>query len=111
MPNKIDKILNQFISQISNLIGDRLKKVILYGSYARGDYEKNSDIDIMILTDFNDKELVEYRMKIRDLACDLELENDVIISPLVRNIDKYNNRIDIIPFYMNVQKEGVVLVG
>lgn len=74
-----------------------------------GDYDKNSDIDIMILTDLNDKEIVEYRMKIRDLACDLELENDVIISPLVRNIDKYNERIDVIPFYINVQKEGVVI--
>ena len=40
MPNKIDKVLKQFISQVSNLIGDRLKKVILYGSYARGDYQK-----------------------------------------------------------------------
>ena len=111
MPNKIDKILKQFISQISDLIGDRLKKVILYGSYARGDYKNNSDIDIMILTDFNDEELAKYRMEIRDLACDLELENDIIISPIVRNIEKYNNRINVIPFYMNVQKEGVVLHG
>ena len=111
MPNKIDKIINQFITQVSNLIGNRLKKVILYGSYARGDYGKNSDIDIMILTDFNDEELAKYRMKIRDLACDLELENNIVISPIVRNIDKYNNRIDVIPFYMNVQKEGVVLRG
>lgn len=74
-----------------------------------GDYDKNSDIDIMILTDLNDKELIEYRMKIRDLACDLELENDIMISPLVRNIEKYNERIDVIPFYSNVQKEGVVI--
>lgn len=109
MPNKIDKVLNQFITQISNLIGNRLKKVILYGSYARGDYDKNSDIDIMILTDLTDEEISEYRIKIRDLACDLELENDIIISPIVRNIEKYNKRIDIIPFYMNVQKEGVAI--
>lgn len=111
MPNKIDKILNKFISEVSELIGNRLKKVILYGSYARGDYSKNSDIDLMILTDFNDDELVEYRAKIRDLACDLELENDIIISPIVRNIEKYNNRINVIPFYMNVKKEGVVIHG
>ena len=111
MPNKIDKILKQFISQISDLIGDRLKKVILYGSYARGDYKNNSDIDIMILTDFNDEELQEYRIKIRDLACDLELEDNIISSPIVRNIEKYNNRINVIPFYMNVQKEGVILHG
>lgn len=111
MPNKIDKILKQFISQISSLIGERLKKVILYGSYARGDYGKNSDIDIMILTDFNDEELVKYRMQIRDIACDLEADTDIVISPLVRNIEKYNNRINVIPFYMNVQKEGVILLG
>lgn len=111
MPNKIDKILNRFIVEVSKLIGNRLKKVILYGSYARGDYDKNSDIDLMILTDFDENELVEYRAKIRNIACDLELENDIIISPVVRNIEKYNNRINIIPFYMNVQKEGVIIHG
>jgi predicted nucleotidyltransferase len=111
MPNRIDKIIQQFISEVSNVLGNRLKKVILYGSYARGDYDKNSDIDIMILTDLNDKEIIQYRMKIRELACDIELENDIIISPLIRNIDKYNQRVNIIPFYMNVQKEGVVISG
>lgn len=111
MPDKIDRILEQFILGISNLVGERLKKVILYGSYARGDYNQNSDIDVMILTDFNDEELVEYRMKIRDLACEIEFEHDVVISPIVRNIDKYNNRIKVVPFYINVQKEGVVLHG
>lgn len=50
-------------------------------------------------------------MKIRDLACDLELENDIIISPIVRNVDKYNERVNVIPFYMNIQKEGVIING
>ena len=36
----------------------------------------------MILTDFNDEELAKYRMKIRDLACDLELENNIILAPM-----------------------------
>ena len=111
MPRNIDLVINKFINEVSNLIGNRLKKVILYGSYARGDFDKNSDIDIMILTDFNDEELIQNRMKIRDIACDIELEEDVVISPIVRNIDKYNERINIIPFYKNVQKEGVVIRG
>ena len=111
MQNRIDDIITQFILEISNLLGNRLKKVILYGSYARGDYDKNSDVDIMILTDLNDKEIIKYRMKVRDIACDIELDNDIIISPLVRNIDRYNERINVVPFYMNIQKEGVVVHG
>ena len=111
MPKGINQIINQFVKEISILLGNRLKRVILYGSYARGDYDKNSDIDIMILTDLSDEEIVEYRIKIRNLACDLELENDIVISPLLRNIDKYNERTNIIPFYMNIKKEGVVVHG
>lgn len=64
----------------------------------------------MILTDFNDEELIQNRIKIRDIACDIELEEDVVISPIVRNIDKYNERVDIIPFYINVQKKGWLYV-
>ena len=109
MPNKIDKVLKQFISQVSNLIGDRLKKVILYGSYARGDYGKNSDIDIMILTDLNFEEIKQYRDKVSDIAFDIELEKGVVISPIIKNIEKYNSRININPFYKNIQREGVVL--
>ncbi len=111
MPNKIDKVINQFILEVSNLLESRLKKIILYGSYARGDYNDNSDIDIMILTDLNEEEIKEYRKKIRVLACDLEFENDIIISPLIRNIEKYNERIEVVPFYTNIQKEGVILHG
>ena len=111
MPKNIDKIIEEFILESSKILKDRLKKVILFGSYARGDYEKNSDIDIMLLTDCNEEELIKYRGIIRDVACDIELDNDVIISPIVKNIDKYKERIDVIPFYMNVEKEGVILRG
>ena len=92
-------------------MGKRIKKIILYGSYARGDFNKNSDIDLMILTDLDDEELKKYRVKVREIACDIEYDNDVIISPLLRNINKYNKRIDVVPFYMNVNKEGILLKG
>ena len=78
-----------------------------------GDFNKSSDIDIMILTDLTDDEIREYKEKIYDYAYDMEYDNnfEFDLSPLLKNIDKYNKRIDVIPFYMNVQKEGVVLYG
>lgn len=109
MPNTINTILNEFTEKVKKLLGNRLKKIILYGSYARGDYNKNSDIDIMFLTDLDFKEIEEYRDKISDIAFDIELEHGVIISPIIKNIDKYNARINIVPFYSNVQREGVIL--
>ena len=111
MPNSISNILNEFTNKVKLLLGDRVKKFILYGSYARGDYKKNSDIDVMILTDLNFQEIEEYRDKISDIAYDIELDKGIIISPVIKNIDNYNARINIVPFYMNVQKEGVIING
>ena len=111
IPNKIRNIIDEFIKGVDKILGNRVKKVILYGSYARGDFNKDSDIDIMILTDLSDDEIVKYRSDIYGLAYDIEFDNnfDVTISPLVKNIDKFNYWLEALPFYMNVQREGVVL--
>ncbi len=113
IPEDIKSIIEQFIQGVSQILGNRLKKIILYGSYARGDFNNSSDIDIMILTDLYDDEIEEYKDKIWDYAYDIEWDNnfDIELSPLVRNIEKYNKRIDVVPFYHNVQREGVVLHG
>lgn len=111
LPIKIDNVIQEFIKGVKNILGERAKKIILYGSYARGDYNDSSDIDIMILTDLNDEEIVRYRDEILDYAYDIEWDNnfDITLSPLVKNIDKFNYWLEALPFYRNVQKEGIVL--
>ena len=109
IPKKITKSINELLILVDQVFGEKAKRVILYGSYARGDFNRSSDIDVMILTDLNEDELIEYRDKLRDLAYDIELENNVILSPLVKNIDKFNYWLNALPFYMNVEKEGVIL--
>ena len=97
MPIEIQNIIQDFIYKVKVILGDRLQKIILYGSYARGDFNKSSDIDLMILTDLNEKELEQYKEKIYDIAYDIESENnfEIEISPLIKNIDKYNARVNI----------------
>ncbi|MCI8961556.1 MAG: nucleotidyltransferase domain-containing protein [Clostridia bacterium] len=111
IPDNVKKVINEFIIKVNNILGSRVKKIILYGSYARGDFNKSSDIDIMILTDLTDDEIVEYRSKISDIAYDIEYDNefDITLSPLIKNIDKFNYWLEALPFYMNVQREGVIL--
>lgn len=76
-----------------------------------GDFNESSDIDIMILTDLTDDEIVKYRSEMSHLAYDIECNNDfkINLSPLLKNMDKFNYWLEAMPFYMNVQKEGVVL--
>lgn len=111
MPGKINNIIDEFINGVYEILGDRVKKIILYGSYARGDYNEGSDIDIMILTDLKENEMYENFIKISDMAYDIEEENnfDITLSPLIKNIDKFNYWVEALPFYINVQREGVVL--
>ena len=111
IPKKINNIIDEFVNEVNKTLGNRVKKIILYGSYARGDYNKSSDIDIMILTDLKDNEIYENFVKISDIAYDIEEKNnfDITLSPLVKNIDRFNYWLEALPFYTNVQNEGVIL--
>ena len=113
VPDDIDSVLKTFIVGVQEMLGEHLKKVILYGSYARGDYSEGSDVDIMILADIDGKELEDKEFEMWNFAYDLECEYHfkIHLSPILINIDSFNSWLDVKPFYMNVQKEGVVLRG
>lgn len=111
VPKNIENAINEFVSGINSILKNRVKKIILYGSYARGNYRKNSDLDIMVLTDLSEEEITDMRTELWDYSYDIGLDNDIVISALLKNIDDFNYWLDTLPFYMNVQKEGVVLNG
>ena len=50
-------------------------------------------------------------IEILDYVYDIEWNNnfDIDLSPIIKNIDKFNYWLEALPFYMNIQKEGVVL--
>ena len=103
------EILQTFSQGVKTILGNRLSKIIVYGSYARGDYRENSDIDIMILTTFSDKEIEQVENKIFDLAFELEIEQGVVINPILKNEQNFQYWLGALPFYDNVEKEGVVI--
>lgn len=109
IPNNTQQAINEFLTRINEILKHKIKKVILYGSYARGDYNNSSDVDIMILTTLDNKEIEEYREAISEIVFEIQIETDVYISPIMKNIDSYNLKVGFVPFYMNVQKEGVEL--
>ena len=66
IPENINLVLQKFINGVQEILGDNLEKIILYGSYARGDYNASSDIDIMILTNLDNEELRSLALKIAE---------------------------------------------
>ena len=114
MSNKINDILSEYVEGLIKIIGKDLKKVILYGSYARGEQDKNgeiSDIDIMILVSLDDNEIKEKKKKVLDYSYDLDLEYNILLSPIIENIENYKNRKRYMSFYKNIESEGVLLNG
>ena len=108
---KIKDILLLYIETVRKIYGSHLQKIILYGSYARGDATASSDIDIMILTTLTDEEIRKTKTSIYDLAFDFQMEYGVDISVVIKNEEHFNYWLGALPFYDNVQKEGVVLNG
>ncbi|GBU21013.1 nucleotidyltransferase [Fibrobacteres bacterium R8-0-B4] len=105
----LDAITSRVCAAAKGVLGGKLEKVILFGSYARGDYHEWSDIDIMVLADILPEEVDETRKKIRSFMNYIELEYDVIVSLSMVCSRNYYQYINVLPFYINVQKEGVEL--
>ena len=106
---QLNYILDVVTKRIQALLGNYLHSVILYGSYARGDYDAESDIDIMVLADIKESEIRLYQQKINKIASDVGLENDVFLNIFLKNKTSFEKRIPILPFYQNVINEGVTV--
>ena len=109
MPQSMNEMLKQYVEDVHKLYGNQLKTIILYGSYARGDFRPDSDIDIMILVDLEDEEIKEKGRSLSDVTFEYNFDNDVVIMPIVKNTDHFNRWLRAYPFYYNVRKEGIEL--
>lgn len=105
--NRLESVLSVVALQAKNLFGDKLDSVILFGSYARGDYDDESDVDIMILADIDNADINEYTKRLREKIFHLELENDCVLSLCVVSKNNYERFKEVLPFYRNVSEEGV----
>ena len=109
MSQDMERLLQKYVKDLQQMYGNRLKAVILYGSYARGDYRDDSDIDIMILLDLSDMDIKQYRHELSGETFDFNMDHDLDIKPIAKSQQHFQNWVDVYPFYANVEKEGVKL--
>jgi len=106
MPPEVLLALTEAKNSLSQLYASRLKELILFGSYARGDYTPGSDLDLLLLlTDLPD--LNAERKRYLPLACDLSLKHDTLISIVPMDYATYATSKT--PLILNIRREGLVL--
>ena len=102
---EILEIVKEFKRKVSDEMGK--VEVILFGSHARDNAERESDIDIFVILDRD----IDIKMKeaIYDIAYEISLKYDVVLDVIVYSRAEWDRYRGILPFIINVEKEGVIV--
>lgn len=92
-------LIEQYVEAVKKIYGSHVRQIILYGSYARGDFRPDSDVDIMILVDMSDLELKEYAQQLSYMTYDFNMDHDLDIKPIAKSEAHFNKWIVNYPFY------------
>jgi predicted nucleotidyltransferase len=104
LPENIEQVLVETKSQLKEIYAQRLKEIILFGSYARGDYVAGSDVDLLVLLEtVNDPEAE--RELYLPVVCDVSLKYDTVVSVISMDYETYRSKKT--PLILNAQREGV----
>ena len=105
----IDSAMKDLAEEARIIYGDKLKEVILFGSCARGDFEDDSDVDVMILVDVSKEEIQDADNKIDPAIhkLDRKYDFDLLFAPVVQSYEEFNYWLDAMPFFKSVRKEGI----
>lgn len=109
--NELNTILSELAAAYRNVYGDNIVKILLYGSYARGDYDENSDVDIAAIVKGDREELQKKLEHIWECSHKLELEYETILSPVVIPYDEFREYKATLPYYKNIESEGIDVVA
>ena len=107
----IQDILLLFAKRARKLMGKELSKILVYGSYARGDFSDDSDLDIVALVHGDRMKLQEQLKNVWDQTCDLELEYEMVLSPAVIPYEEFEKYRKDLPYYRHIANEGVNVVA
>lgn len=99
--------LQEMCKEICNSYENYLDKIVLYGSYARGEETDESDVDIALILKEGNTESMHDQMI--DIVVDYEIECGVTLSVVPIEYEQYMKWNKVLPFYVNIDKEGIVL--
>lgn len=99
------KTIEEYIAFLKKQYGFAILKAVLFGSAARGEAGRESDVDILIVVSDSNAGL---RDEISMAAYEIMLKHDVVLSPIVMDKSTFDwYRINGDPFYKNIRRDGI----
>jgi predicted nucleotidyltransferase len=99
--------LSEYLTILRSNFRDKIVDVLLFGSVARGEYDDESDMDILVIVENGDS---KFREEVSMASYELMLRNDVVMSSLVMDKEMYNwHRKYKDPLYNMIKREGIAL--
>ena len=102
-----EKMKEDLVQGLRSIFGNEIQMIILYGSVARNEATEESDIDIAIIMK-KDMEESE-RERFISWSADMDIQYDRVFSIVDIQEDNLNKWGEILPFYKNVRKDGIIL--
>ena len=109
--NEFDELLKIIADTYREVYGKKVVKILLYGSFARGDNNEFSDVDIVALINDDRKDIQAALKDVWEVSSELELKYDVIVSPTAIPIEEFEKYKNDLPYYKNINNEGVEIVA
>ncbi|HEX9837015.1 MAG TPA: nucleotidyltransferase domain-containing protein [Alphaproteobacteria bacterium] len=103
----LEIVLAELRSRLQTVFGQRLDRVILFGSRARGDADPDSDIDVMIVLKEPSEAIGLDRDRCSVVTADISLKYGAVISTILTDDGRLAR--SGLPLYRNVRREGVVV--
>ena len=94
---------------VPKLLGRDCIKIILYGSYARGDYTADSDIDVAIMTECDRIDAKKYNDDIDLVAQRIGEKTMAVVNFVCLPNTEFEEKKSWYPYFINIDKEGVLL--
>jgi len=107
----LENLKSEVEKAAKELLDDKLSKVILYGSYVRGDYDEESDIDFALMSDLTESEIPSYNDPIGEIISRLSIKYGTLVTVIIISSESFNRYKNVMPFYMNLVKEGEIFYG
>ena len=102
---RVKKVAEEYKQSLKALYGNELVELILFGSYARGDYHNESDLDFAIVFNNSNTRPSSEILKISPISSRLSLKHGIMISSLPVSRDKKDNSMQGV--YQEIRREGI----